>query len=623
VPLHLSISNITFSNGDTVALPSRGVVVFVGPNNAGKTAALRETLSQLRKAGTGKVITTTEFVFSGSEQDGIDWLKENCHCDNESFATTYSRGDRKYMEMQSEKLFKKLASPHPRELGDIAKVLTVFLNAEERLAAAKSVDAHDPRTEAARYPMQELLMHRSVEEEVREEAKLCFGEELILDRTPGKRIYAKWGDSSNHTPDALRAPDLISPLLDDQGDGLRSFIGTLIHLRLAKEFIVAIDEPEAFLHPPQARRLGKLVVSLAQSRQVFVATHSIDFIRGLLDSGHDDVTIIHLRRNGGVNVPHVLKSDEFATTWSDPLLRYSNILDGLFHDKAVLCESEVDCRFYHAVFDQLIKSQSRSGIAIPTILFIYAGGKSGFGRAADALAAFGIPTRVIADFDALNEEHILKELVKILGGAWSDLQPTWKIVQEAVNKKGAAPPQISDVKEKFNAIIAGKSGRLDQATSKKLIEALQYPSAWADAKRAGRSVIPSGQESVALEALLTQLKSVGIFVVPVGEVECWIRRIGGKSMAWLNNVFVEVRSGTNPFDSQVLEFVAEAIGLDQTSTPAIDKKSHSPATAKNKPHSPQLANKTEKARSTDENPLWRFAIVIALLLSLAAFLRTF
>lgn len=51
------------------------------------------------------------------------------------------------------------------------------------------------------------------------------------------------------------------PTLHSQGDGMRSYVGVLLHTSVGRESILLIDEPEAFLHPPQARQLGTMLVA--------------------------------------------------------------------------------------------------------------------------------------------------------------------------------------------------------------------------------------------------------------------------------------------------------------------------------------------------------------------------
>ncbi|WP_304722163.1 AAA family ATPase [Conexibacter sp. CPCC 206217] len=46
------------------------------------------------------------------------------------------------------------------------------------------------------------------------------------------------------------------PLVPDQGDGMRSFIGLLLTILSSSHPLILVDEPEAFLHPPQAVSWG-------------------------------------------------------------------------------------------------------------------------------------------------------------------------------------------------------------------------------------------------------------------------------------------------------------------------------------------------------------------------------
>jgi hypothetical protein len=56
------------------------------------------------------------------------------------------------------------------------------------------------------------------------------------------------------------------PLLHQSGDGIRSFAGTLVAATCGAHPLLLIDEPEAFLHPPQARRLSRAIArSTAES----------------------------------------------------------------------------------------------------------------------------------------------------------------------------------------------------------------------------------------------------------------------------------------------------------------------------------------------------------------------
>ncbi len=79
--------------------------------------------------------------------------------------------------------------------------------------------------------------------------------------------------------------------------------------------------------------LGRtLVQEKSDTTQLVMATHSSDVIRGLLDAEEASVTIVRLTRAGDVNPAAVLDAGKVRMLWQDPLPRYSNILDGLFHE---------------------------------------------------------------------------------------------------------------------------------------------------------------------------------------------------------------------------------------------------------------------------------------------------
>jgi predicted ATPase len=100
--------------------------------------------------------------------------------------------------------------------------------------------------------------------------------------------------------------------LDEQGDGIRSFVGISLALLILKRSLFLIDEPEAFLHPPQAFRIGAFIGEQAkQSRQIIIATHSVDVLRGIL-SRSQDVDIVRIDRVGNRNSGMVQNHDPLA-----------------------------------------------------------------------------------------------------------------------------------------------------------------------------------------------------------------------------------------------------------------------------------------------------------------------
>lgn len=141
--------------------------------------------------------------------------------------------------------------------------------------------------------------------------------------------------------------------LHSQGDGIRSAVAILASIIVNNHSLFLIDEPETFLHPPQARILGKNIVALSKQKQCFISTHSIDFIKGVLEADSSRVKIIKIDRLENENKFNLVDNDSVAEIANDKNLRYTNILDGLFYDRLVLCENESDCKFYSAILENL------------------------------------------------------------------------------------------------------------------------------------------------------------------------------------------------------------------------------------------------------------------------------
>lgn len=72
-----------------------------------------------------------------------------------------------------------------------------------------------------------------------------------------------------------------------------------------------------------------------------------------------------MNRKEKINKISILPNDKIKELWTNPLLRYSNILNGLFHEKIIVCESDYDCLLYQAVLNAMVDNKG------DTISFIY------------------------------------------------------------------------------------------------------------------------------------------------------------------------------------------------------------------------------------------------------------
>jgi hypothetical protein len=198
--------------------------------------------------------------------------------------------------------------------------------------------------------------------------------------------------------------------IDLASDGVKAFTGIIIALAAGDPRVVLIDEPEAFLHPALALKLGLEVArsSLQSGKRVFVSTHSPMFLMGCIQSGAP-VTIVRLTYRGGVASARVLPSSELLEMMRNPLLRSTGVLSGLFYEFVVVAESDADRAFYQEVNERLLRFKPDWGI--PNCLFINAQNKQTIRTIIGPLRKMGIPAAGIVDIDVLKEG----------GNVWSNL----------------------------------------------------------------------------------------------------------------------------------------------------------------------------------------------------------
>lgn len=554
------VSSLTFSGGVRIDFSRDDIVVIVGSNNVGKSATLRAIKIKVRNSQyPDDIITELILEKIGDVEDAAGYLTKIGRQPERHFVPGELSAFGQDFHLRD--LADKWNSSDG--LGPFARFFCHLLSAGERLNISAPADSIAVTTAPLVHPSHWMMQNDKLEIEVSEQFRKAFGEDLILHRVAGSKIPIHVG----HRPQIEQGEDRLSfsylkkiaalPSLEMQGDGMRSFAGILLSLATGSESILLLDEPEAFLHPPQARHLGYILANEPIfEKQLFISTHSGDVLRGILDSNKKNVRILRLQRQSNLNYANELSPEKISELWNDPLLRYSNILDGLFHEKVIVCESDSDARFYSAIADN-IYTDLKPGHRRPDVMFTHCGGKDRIAVVVRALRAVGVPVSIIVDFDVLNNENPLKGIVEAAGGDWTTISHQWNRVKSAVDVKkpeidiAQLKVQLSDVIQRLN----GEKGL--NIVSKEVNNLLKQASPWSIAKTTGASYIPSGEPTSAYQSLISQLKTCGIFVVEVGEVECFVRSVGNHGPKWVN-VALEKDLSSNEFDA-AKKFVGEII----------------------------------------------------------------
>lgn len=521
------VDRLRFNDGTELRIGHSDIVIFTGANNAGKSQVLKD-IDQLmsKNVAKGVVLSSLETEYFGSILSKVEEYKTKdgyYHVSN----LVYSR-------------IEDLDGMWNNKDARFAENFKTILNTEVRLQASNTANSFDVLNQDPTIPIQKLYVDDILEDTISKLFHEAFDEHLIVNRGGGKKIPIHVGQP----PLKQAGEDRVSrsyleklkslSVLQSQGDGMRSFAGILFEVFTTQKSVTMIDEPEAFLHPPQARLLGRMLVkNKPNDRQLFISTHSEDFLKGLLDADSDNVKIVRINRVENVNYIKVLDNEGVKNLWKDSILRYSNILSGLFHSKAVICESDTDCRFYQAILDA---SFDGTGVVSPDILFTHCGGKERLRTVVSALKALNVKIVVVADIDVLNNEDTFKTLCEGMDVGWDSVKREWKSVFEYVKGQRAqlnTEEARKDIEAIFNAITTPQLSNDDIDAIK---DKLKASSAWSKVKEVGKSFFSGGAYSD-MSGLMKKCSEKGLFIVPVGELECFYKPAAKKhGTAWVNTV---------------------------------------------------------------------------------------
>jgi len=353
----------------------------------------------------------------------------------------------------------------------------------------------------------------------------AFGVDLMFDFRGGKTLPIHVGNNADlakfvdRQSDAYKVAVRRFPLLDEQGDGMKSFAGILFEAIVAELDLTLIDEPEAFLHPPQMRRLGETLAKEVRG-QLIVATHSSDILRGFLEGTRGNVRILRIRRNGDKNTVEEAAPEIIRELWEKPELRYSNALEGIFHEQSILCEDDSDCRLINSIADHLA---TISGDQWADTSYVPTGGKHGIPKIAGVLRKIGVPVKAVFDLDFLSEKSLVQSAVEAFGGSWGDIETLWSRLDAAV-RNGNKPKTAVEIKAEIVRLL--QDAKNDDLPSGDVKEALKQSAPWSAVKRYGTQGIPKGDAQKTFGELRDHLEAIGIFLVPVGEIENFCPEVG-------------------------------------------------------------------------------------------------
>lgn len=533
----IKVRSLTFSDGTKISIGPSDIVVLVGPNNSGKSKALDQIRNHLiDEKKDAIVLKKIEFLRSGSSSEVEEFIAKNS-----------VKIDDKYCGYQFNVEAKSIPGLWGRNSiyfrRDFVSAFCMNVVSETRIQDSNPATSVSFLNDPPTHPIHMLYKDERLERQISKYFERAFNQELIVFRMGGASVPLLVGrrPKLKNNEDRLsieynKQLEKCAEPLESQGDGMRSFATVVLHLFAPIiPSIMLLDEPEAFLHPPQARLLGELIAAeMQEHKQVFLTTHSTDIIQGLLAVPKGNLRILRIERHNDINLIKELDKDRVKKIASDPLARQTVALAGVFHQRVVICESDSDCMFYESIMN-LPNVNNGSN---PDVQFVHTAGKDRIPKLSKDLFDLGVQVDIIVDIDVLREEKLLQKIYESLGGNWAGMRSHFKTVRSSIESNVSLRKTQATIAEFRRSVdqLEGPTSEHQLKNWQDIQSILKKGSPWTALKRAGENAIPNGRATQQYDILKRHLSRKGVWIVPVGELEGFCKHIGFHGPRWVQSV---------------------------------------------------------------------------------------
>ena len=404
---------LEFTETGRIVVPTDGVTVFVGPNNAGKSLVLREIEEALshNHAPQGRIVRDFEIVWPTPQQVAadLDRLKMRAPPGTPTDAAYIGRflpnGNLDAVTINRNAVETQLNGKN--KYWFTSQVLKFF---QIRLAGRTRFELTDDRKtgdllEMPQNVLTNLFQDDTLRKDVRDIVHDAFGVYFVIDPMQGGSLRIRLSavaptQDEQSLNKAAREFHFNATYIKDASDGVQAFVGITTAIFSGEYRANLIDEPEAFLHPPLARKLGHQLTTAMSRRSgsLLASTHSPDFLIGCLQAS-SSVRVVRLEYSNGKSKGQIVDSAALNTFFKKPLMRSANVISALFHDGVVVTESDNDRAFYSEIYYRLAERDK----GYPSVLFVNAQNKQTIREIIGPLRAFGVPAAAIVDIDILKD----------------------------------------------------------------------------------------------------------------------------------------------------------------------------------------------------------------------------
>ncbi|MDO9528347.1 MAG: ATP-binding protein [Syntrophales bacterium] len=569
------IEKITFNDG--LEFSPGPLSVIVGPNNSGKSRALKDI----------QAITTTSEFPTIVVKDVFYPLPSSFQELKEEYNITPYQDEQGKQRLRT--LKSNMVGPHDVVFGNsidekysemlqyndqrkrstfsqwFGNFLITYLGTEDRLHIIRRSPSGDVGRQVDTLLQAFYREGKDLENILRKIIRETFKIDIKLDYSGLSNLLFRIGDSFDEIPlDPRDARPLLEGYksFDDQGDGIKSFVATILAVMVGQRPVLLIDEPGAFLHPPQAMRLGELIAEhTREDRQTIIATHSSDILRGIINK-RQDVSIIRIDRNKNQNKIYPLDADDMKKIANNPLLSSARVLEGLFYKGVVAVEADSDSTFYQRV--------SRAVRPSDEIHYTHAHNKQTVHKILEPYEKLGINFVAIIDFDILRVKDEFKTLLNKVRVPDDEIKTLLEIQADIVKEvesldKSEQLKNIAASLKKLKEICLTEDSQKEPEKAilkirSDLKKIRDNASPWSKYKAKGYSALTSGL-IIKYEKLNTICRKYGLFIVPVGELESWlipygVQRTSNKAK-WIVDALEKLPSIIPQENEDLFKFIIE------------------------------------------------------------------
>jgi ABC-type transport system involved in cytochrome c biogenesis ATPase subunit len=582
---------LEFNPLKSIAIPNvgrvvpKGLVLVIGPNSAGKTQLLRDINGRMLGDARSLVVCEDIEISRPASLDSLlevlyaeNHIRRRVDANNSVFIDTRipafggSQSNWSLYDHQVKSFFENPVSVGATQrhgasdkfLEHFGRSFIASLFLDRRLTVTNTVSNFDYETAFPSNELQSLYIDSNAKQMLTAETQTVFGRAIWIDNTRANSLCLRVG----HGPDLPSAEERLEParmreyrLIEDEGDGFKSYVAICLTLLLGQRPVVLIDEPEMCLHPPQAYALGRFIGKhgVSTDRATFVATHSSHILRGIIEES-EQLEVIRLSRIGPQFNGRRVSREMLKASIEKPSTKAESVLDGLFAEAVTVVESEGDRLIYGTVWDKIASEFSHD------IHFVSVGGLGGISDPCALYRNLKIPLCIAADLDVIRELGTFESILRAVAPA-EVVQELVKDCRRIIDAVKALGPifdeptfyrELADItRQKFD----WNDGKQLQRIRSKLSE-LSGGLSQTSRLKIGLDSLKSYPLYYDLGTFLNRCRSVGVFLVPVGELEEWVPDLVAsgpsktKKSEWANFAANRIRETTSRQDD-VWDFVRQ------------------------------------------------------------------